>query len=83
MYNDYKICQFFYGYFSNIISDLQIPSISKSISNVTDITDPVLAVIDMLEDHPRMKNIRVKYFKTVISVSQKLMKYKFKKLLEA
>ena len=68
------MCQIFCDYFSNIISDLQIPRISKSISNVTDITDLVLAVINMLEDHPRMKNIRVKYFKTVISVSQTLMK---------
>ena len=38
--NDDELCQILYSYFSNIISDLQIPSISKNISNVTDITDP-------------------------------------------
>ena len=54
--------------FSNIISDLQIPSISKNISDVTDITDPVLAAIDMFEDHPSVKNIRAKNFKSVFSL---------------
>ena len=38
--NDDELCQILCSYFSNIISDLQIPSISKNISNVTDITDP-------------------------------------------
>ena len=51
----------FFGYCSNIISDLQIPSICKNISNVTDITDPVLAEINMFQDHPNIKNIRVKF----------------------
>ena len=32
---DGELCQIFCGYFSNIISELQIPSISESISNVT------------------------------------------------
>ena len=54
---------------SNIISDLQIPSISKNISDLTDITDPVLAAIDMFEDHPSVKNIRAKNFKSVFSLT--------------
>ena len=41
--NDGKLCQMLCDYFSNIISELQIPIISENISNVTDITGPVLA----------------------------------------
>ena len=62
--NDGQLCQMFYDYFSNIISELQIPSISQNISNVTDITDPVLAAIIMFQDHP---SIREKNFKSVFS----------------
>ena len=40
---------------------LQIPSISENISNVTDITDPVLAAINMFQDHPSMKSIRINF----------------------
>ena len=65
--NDGKLCQIFSDYFSNIISGLQIPSISKNISNVTDITYPVLAAINMFQDHPSIKNIREKNFKSVFS----------------
>ena len=65
--NDGELCQIFCDYFSNIISELQIPRISKNISNVTDITDPVLAVIIMFQDHPSIKNIREKNFKSVFS----------------
>ena len=57
---DNELCQIFCSYFSNIISDLQIPSISKIISNATDITDPVLTAIGMFQDHPSIKNIRAK-----------------------
>ena len=64
---DDELCQIFCGYLSNIISDLQIPSISKNISNATDITDPVLATINMFQDHPSTKNIREKNFKSVFS----------------
>ena len=47
MSNDGELCQIFSGYSSNIISELQIPSISENISNVTDISDPVLASINV------------------------------------
>ena len=65
--NDGKLCQIFCGYFSNIISELQIPSISKNISNVTDITDPVFAAISTFQDHPSIKNIGEKNCKSVFS----------------
>ena len=60
----------FYGYFINIISELQIPSISENISNVTGITDSVLAAINMFQDHPSINNIRTKNFKSVSSLTQ-------------
>ena len=65
--NDGELCQIFCDYYSNIISELQIPSISENISNVTDITDPVLAAINTFQDHPSIKNIREKSFKSVFS----------------
>ena len=50
--NDDELCQFFCGYFSNMISDLQIRSISKNISNVADLADLVLAEFNMFQDNP-------------------------------
>ena len=67
MSNDGELCQIFCDYFSNIISEHQIPSISENISNMAYITDPVLAAIDMFQDHPSIKNIREKNFKSVFS----------------
>ena len=67
MSNDGELCQMFCDDFSNVISKLQIPSIPKNIPNVTDITDPVLAVINKFQDHPRNKNIREKNFKSLFS----------------
>ena len=51
--NDGELCQMFCDYFSNFISELQIPRISENISNMTDITGPVLAAINTFHDHPR------------------------------
>ena len=56
---------FFCGYFFNFISNLQIPSISKIISNLIDITDPVLAASNIFQDHPSIKDIRAKHIKLV------------------
>ena len=47
--NECQLCQFFCGFFSNIISEFQIPSISQIISKVTDIIDPVLTAINISE----------------------------------
>ena len=62
--NDGELCQIFYGCFSNIISEPKIPSISENISNVTGISNPVLAGINMFQDHPSIKNVRVKNLKS-------------------
>ena len=70
MCNDGELCQIFCDYFSNIISELQIPSISENISNVTDIMDPVLAAINTFKDHPSINNIREKNFKSVFSFTR-------------
>ena len=64
---DGELCQIFCDYFSNIISELQILGISENISNVTDITDPVFAAIIVFQDHPSIKNIREKNFKSFFS----------------
>ena len=58
---------FFCDYLSNIISEIQISSISENISNLTNITDSVLAAINTFQDHPCIKNIREKNFKSVFS----------------
>ena len=63
MMTDYV--NFFCGFFFNFISNLQIPSISKIISNLIDITDPVLAASNIFQDHPSIKDIRAKHFKLV------------------
>ena len=42
----------FFVAFTNIISELQILSASKSTSKVTYITDPALAAIIVFQDHP-------------------------------
>ena len=60
MSNDGELCQIFCDH-SKIISEFQIPSISENISNVTDITDPVLAAINMLQDHKVLENKREKF----------------------
>ena len=60
---DDKLCQqflLFCGYPSNIISELQIPSISE---NVPNITDPVLATINMLQDHQVLTLFRMGLFR--------------------
>ena len=69
MSNDDILCQIFCGYFSNVISDFPIPSISKNISNATDITDAVLGTINVFQDHLIIKNIRAKNFKSVFSLT--------------
>ena len=48
---------------------LQIPSIPENISNVTDTTDLVLAAINIFQNHPSIKNIIAKNFKSVFSLT--------------
>ena len=65
---DDKLCQqflLFCGYPSGIISELQIPSISE---NVPNITDPVLATINMLQDHQVLTLFRMGLFRAAREV---------------
>ena len=71
------MCDFFY----NFMSELRIPSISENISNATDITDSVLATINVFQDHPSIKDISANNFKSNFTLT--LTKYEFKKVLEA
>ena len=50
--NDNEICQISCNYFPNVISELQIPSISENISNMIDMTDPDLEAINVFQYHP-------------------------------
>ena len=52
----------FCGYLSDIISELQIPSMSENVSNVTNVTDPVLASITMFQDHQVLTLFRMGLF---------------------
>ena len=63
------------------MSELRIPSISENISNATDITDSVLATINVFQDHPSIKDISANNFKSNFTLT--LTKYEFKKVLEA
>ena len=58
--NDCELCQIFCDYFSNIFPGLQIPSLYENISNVIDISYPVLGAMNMFQDHPSTKNISAK-----------------------
>ena len=78
--NDNELCQMLFGYFSNTIFELQIPNTYESISKVTDITDPALAVIDLFKDHSIIKNIRTENFKSVFSLTH-INKIEIKKII--
>ena len=52
---------------SNVLATSLI-STDEDISKVTDITDHVLAAINMFKDHQSIKNIRAKNFKSVFSI---------------
>ena len=52
---------------SNVLATFLI-STDEDISKVTEITDHVLAAINMFKDHESINNIRAKYFKSVFSI---------------
>ena len=60
MCNDVDLCQMFL--------DTSLISTYEDISKVTDITDPVLAAINMFKNHPSIKDIRAKKIKSVFSI---------------
>ena len=67
--NDDELRQIFCGYFSNVIPDLQIPSMSKNISNVTNVADLILAAINMFQGHPSVKNKIIKMNAKIIKMN--------------
>ena len=52
------LCRNFSTYFANIVSDLQIPKIQDNASNIKSNHDPVLAAINMFQNHPSVVNIK-------------------------
>ena len=52
---------------SNVLATFLINT-EEDILKVTDITDHVLAAINMFKDHQSIKNIRAKNFKSVFSI---------------
>ena len=61
MSNDDELCQMFLA--TSLISTYE------DTSNVIDITDPVLAAINMSKDDPSIKSLRAKTFKLVITIT--------------
>ena len=57
--NDTELCNFFNGFFSNIISELNIPKKYHCFLNDTD-SDSVLSVLNAFRNHPNIKNIKSK-----------------------
>ena len=61
MSNDDELCQMFLA--TSLISTYE------DTSNVIDITDPVLAAINMSKDDPSIKSLRAKTFELVITIT--------------
>ena len=59
--NDSELCNIFNGFFSNIISELNIPKKYNCFMNDMD-SDSVLSVLNTFENHPSIKNIKSKEF---------------------
>ena len=62
-----ELCRTFSTYFANILSDLQIPKIQDVISDVRSNHDPVLAAINMFQNHPSVVNIKQREFNLTFS----------------
>ena len=57
--NDTELCNIFNGFFSNIISELNIPKKYHCFLNDMG-SDSVFSVLDAFENHPSIKNIKRK-----------------------
>ena len=64
--NDSELGNIFNGFFSNIISELNIPKKYHCLMNDTD-SDSVLSVYNAFENHPSIKNIKSKKFNSTFS----------------
>ena len=64
--NDAELCNIFNGFYSNIISELNIPKKYQCFLNDLD-SDSVLSVLDAFKDHPSIKHIKNKKFNLTFS----------------
>ena len=64
--NDTELCDIFNGFFSNIISELNIPKKYQCFLNDMD-SDSVLSVLNAFENRPSIKNIKSKKFNSTFS----------------
>ena len=64
--NDAELCDIFNGFFSNIISKLNIPKKHQCFQNDMD-ADSVLSVLNAFKNHPSIKNIKSKKFNSTFS----------------
>ena len=64
--NDGELCDIFNGFFSNIISDLNIPKKYQCFLNDMD-SHLVLSVLNAFKNHPGIKNIKIKKFNSTFS----------------
>ena len=62
-----ELCRTFCTYFANIVSDLQIQKIHEDLSNIRSNHDPVLAAINMFQNHPSVVNIKQTEFNFTFS----------------
>ena len=64
---DTELCDIFNGFFSNIISEINIPKKYQCYLNNTD-SDSVLSVLNAFKNHPSIKNIKSKKFNLTFSL---------------
>ena len=64
--NDTELCDIFNCFFSNIISELNIPKKHQCFLNDTD-SDSILSVLNALKNHPSIKNIKSKKLNSTFS----------------
>ena len=64
--NDTELCDMFNGFFSNIISELNIPKKYQFFLNDMD-SDSVLSVLKAFKNHPSIKNIKSKKLNSTYS----------------
>ena len=64
--NDTELCDIFNGFFSNIISKLNIPKKCQCFLNDMD-SDSVLSVLIAFKNHPGIKNIKSKKLNSTFS----------------
>ena len=61
------LCRTSSTYFSNIVSDLQIPKIQVDVSDIRSNHDLVLVTINTFQNHPSVVNIKQREFNSIFS----------------